>query len=261
MREEIVESPLTLRRKIRAGRFTGLTTGQAPGFVQCNLAIVPAADAADFVSFCRANAAACPVLAVGAPGDPRLPDLGLDLDVRTDLPGYWVYQSGRKDRVSDIRPLWRPDHVAVAIGCWFSMEDALLRAGVRLRHLELGLQGPLFRTARSTHAVGRFGGPLVVSMRPIPADLVGVTVSVTARYPAVHGAPVHVGSPADLGIADLSRPDFGEPVDCGDGDVRVFWACGVTPLVALASARPSFAITHAPGHMFITDVRDEAYAV
>jgi len=256
MREEIVESPLTLRRKIRAGRFTGLTTGQAPGFVQCNLAIVPAADAADFVSFCRANAAACPVLAVGAPGDPRLPDLGLDLDVRTDLPGYWVYQSGRKDRVSDIRPLWRPDHVAVAIGCWFSMEDALLRAGVRLRHLELGLQGPLFRTARSTHAVGRFGGPLVVSMRPFSAKDVATVKAVTARFPRVHGAPLHEGEPEALGISPTAPPDFGEPLAVLPGEVPLFWGCGLTALAALERAQLPLFMTHAPGAMLVTDRRN-----
>jgi uncharacterized protein YcsI (UPF0317 family) len=151
--------------------------------------------------------------------------------------------------------------MAFLIGCSFTFERALATAGVPVRHVEQGRNVPMFITGDQCRPAGIFGGPLVVSMRPIPADLVPVAVSVTARYPAVHGAPVHVGSPADLGIGDLSKPDFGDPVDCRDGDVPVFWACGVTPQVALASARPPFAITHAPGHMLITDVRDEAYAL
>jgi len=255
----IFQSPAALRQEVRAGRFTGLTTGQAPGFVQCNLAVLPAADARDFVAFCRANAAACPVLAVGAPGDPRLPELGADLDVRTDLPGYWVHRSGLKERVPALGPLWQDDHVAVAIGCWFSMEDALLRAGVRLRHLELGLQGPLFRTSRSTQAVGRFGGPLVVSMRPFAAKDVATVKAVTARFPRVHGTPLHEGDPAVLGIGQTAQPDFGEPLEILPGEVPLFWGCGLTALAALEHAALPLFITHAPGAMLVTDRRNSDF--
>lgn len=255
----IFQSPSALRHEIRAGRFAGLTTGQAPGFVQCNLAVLPAADADDFVAFCRANAAACPVLAVGSPGDPRLPELGTDLDVRTDLPGYWVYRSGTKEKVATIEPLWQPDHVAVAIGCWFSMEEALLKAGVRLRHLELGIQGPLFRTCRTTHAVGRFGGPLVVSMRPFAAEHVATVRAVTAHFSRVHGAPLHEGDPAALGIRQPAQPDFGEPIDILPGEVPLFWGCGLTALTALERAELPLFITHAPGAMLVSDRRNSEF--
>jgi len=170
-----------LRRAIRAGTFDGLTTGLVPGAVQVNLAVLPSRYADDFVTFCRANDAACPVLAVGKAGDPTLPGLGEDIDVRTDCPAYWVYGDGIRKTAQDIRAYWQRDLVSVAIGCWFSMEDALRRAGVRLRHLELGLQGPLMRTNRATVPVGDFGGPLVVSMRPFAADEVATVKAVTGR--------------------------------------------------------------------------------
>jgi uncharacterized protein YcsI (UPF0317 family) len=251
-------APSELRAAIRAGRFTGLTTGHAAGYVQANLAILPAAEADDFVAFCRANAGACPVLGVGRPGDPRLPELGPDLDVRTDLPAYWVYRDGRRaETVHDITSLWRDDHVAVAIGCWFSMEDALLRAGVRLRHLELGLQGPLFRTNRPTVPAGRFGGPLVVSMRPFAPQDVATAKTVTGRFPCVHGAPIHEGDPAALGIADLDMPDFGEPLALLADDVPLYWGCGLTALSALERVALPLFITHAAGAMLVTDLRNE----
>ena len=207
-------SPREFRQDIRAGHLQGPTTGLAPGYVQTNLAIVPSAYADDFVAFCRANERACPLIAVGTPGDPCLPSLGADLDVRTDLPAYRVYRHGRHaDTTGHISALWQDDHVAVAIGCWFSMEDALLRAGVRLRHVELGIQGPLFRSNLPTIDVGAFGGPLVVSMRPFRRDQIAIVKEVTSRFPRVHGGPIHEGVPSALGIADLKRPDFGEAME------------------------------------------------
>jgi uncharacterized protein YcsI (UPF0317 family) len=251
-------SPRDLRLAARAGRFAGLTTGHAAGYVQANLAILPAADAGDFVGFCHANAQACPVLAVSEPGNPHLPVLADDLDVRTDLPAYWVHRAGRPtERVADISPLWQSDHVAVAIGCWFSMEDALLRAGVRLRHVELGIQGPLFRTARQAHRVGRFGGRLVVSMRPFACAEVDTVKAVSARFAKVHGAPLHVGDWQALGIADLGRPDFGEVLLPLPNEVPMFWGCGLTAIEALEQARLPFFITHAAGAMLVTDVRND----
>jgi uncharacterized protein YcsI (UPF0317 family) len=256
---EATSAPAELRAAIRAGRFTGLTTGHAPGYVQANLAILPQAEAGDFVAFCRANASACPVLGVSRPGDPHLPELGADIDVRTDLPAYWVYRDGcRAETVHDISPLWRDDHVAVAIGCWFSMEDALLREGVRLRHVELGLQGPLFRTSLSAVPVGRFGGPLVVSMRPFAPSHVDTAKAVTARFPRVHGAPIHQGDPDSLGIADLEMPDFGEPIPLLADDVPLYWGCGLTALAALERSGLPFFITHAAGAMLVTDLRNDA---
>ena len=259
MVEAATSAPAELRRAIRAGRFGGLTTGLAPGYVQANLAILPAAEADDFVAFCRANARACPVLGVSRPGDPRLPELGLDLDIRTDLPAYWIYRNGmRTEKVQDISSFWQDDHVAVAIGCWFSMEDALTRAGVRLRHVELGIQGPLFRSNRQSIPVGRFGGALVVSMRPFTLSQVETTKAVTGRFPRVHGAPIHEGDPAPLGITDLDIPDFGEPIPLIPDDVPLYWGCGLTALSALERSGLPLFITHAAGAMLVTDLRNDA---
>lgn len=256
-----MNAPGELRRAIRTRQFNGLTTGFASGYVQCNLAVVPATHAADFVAFCRANATACPVLAVGKPGDPSLPALGADIDVRTDLPAYRVYREGRYvDTPTDILRLWQPDHVAVAIGCWFSMEEALLRARVRLRHVELGIQGPLFRTNRSTVAVGQFGGRLVVSMRPFSAKDVPLVRQITGRFPRVHGAPIHQGAGTALGIPDIGRPDFGEPIDILPGEVPLYWGCGLTALASLESSRIPLFITHAPGAMLVTDLSNDSLA-
>jgi uncharacterized protein YcsI (UPF0317 family) len=257
----VIASPTALRHAVRAGRFEGLTTGHAPGYVQTNLAIVPAEVAQEFVAYCEANARACPVLAVGAPGDPHIANLGADIDVRTDLPAYWVFRDGvRTETVSDIEALWQPDHVAVAIGCRFSMEAALSRAGVRLRHVELGIQGPLFRTNLPTARAGRFDGPLVVSMRPFAAHEVASVRAVTGRFSRVHGAPIHDGDPTALGIADLARPDFGEPIPLSDDDTPLYWGCGLTALIALERARISLFITHAAGAMLVTDLLNDDLA-
>lgn len=247
-----------LRRTIRTGAFTGLTTGLVPGAVQVNLAILPSRHADDFIAFCRANEAACPVLAVGKAGDPTLPGLGRDIDVRTDCPAYWVYRDGtRAETAQDVCAYWQRDLVSVAIGCWFSMEDALLHAGVRLRHLELGLQGPLMRTNRATNRIGDFAGPLVVSMRPFAAPDVATVKAITSRFPRLHGAPIHEGDPGALGIADFDNPDFGERIDPLPGEVPLYWGCGLTALCALEQAGVPFFITHAAGAMLVTDMRNE----
>ena len=191
-------TPSELRTAARAGAFSGLTIGQAPGFVQVNLVVLPARDANDFVAFCRANEAACPVLAVSEPGDPHWPALGDNLDLRSDCPAYWIHRNGRHaETVADIRDYWRNDLVGVALGCWLSMEDALLRAGVRLRHLELGIQGPLMRTNRPTVSVGMFSGPLVVSMRPFAAGEVATVKAVDGTFPALARSANPRGRPGD----------------------------------------------------------------
>ncbi|MFA6267460.1 MAG: putative hydro-lyase [Pseudolabrys sp.] len=250
--------PRDVRRAAWQERFSGLTTGLAPGYVQANLAVLPAGHAEDFVAFCKANAQACPVLAVSEPGNPRMPELGEDIDIRTDVPSYWVYRDGqRTEAVKDISALWRDDHVAVAIGCWFSMEEALKRAGVRQRHIELGIQGPLFRTTRETVRVGRFGGPLVVSMRPFAANAIDTVGQVTSRFSRVHGAPLHVGDPAALGIADIAKPDFGEVLMPLPGEVPMFWGCGLTALAALEQSGIPLFMTHAAGAMLVTDLRND----
>ncbi len=257
MSAQAITAPAELRGAIRAGTFSGLTTGLAPGFVQVNLVVLPAAAAADFVAFCRANEGACPVLAVSAPGDPRWPALGADLDIRSDCPAYWIHRDGRHaETVGDIKAYWRDDLVGVAIGCWFSMEEALQRAGVRLRHLELGIQGPLMRTNRPTEPVGAFKGPLVVSMRPFAAAQVATVKAVTARFPRLHGAPIHEGDPRALGLSSFDHPDFGEPMQPLPGEIPLYWGCGLTALSALERARLPFFITHAAGAMLVTDMRN-----
>jgi len=245
-----------LRRAARAG-FAGRTVGRARGFVQANLVVLPAARAEGFAAFCAANPVACPLLAVGAPGDPRLPALGGDLDVRTDLPGYLLHRDGEVTPAADLRATWQADSVAIAIGCWFGAEAALAAAGIRLRHVELGLQGPLFRSNRMAAPAGGFAGPVVVSARPFAAADAPRVAAITAKLPRSHGAPLHQGDPAALGITDLARPDWGEPIPPEAGEVLVYWGCGLTALAALeAAGLPHFA-THAPGCMLVTDLPEE----
>jgi uncharacterized protein YcsI (UPF0317 family) len=253
-------SPAEARDRFRAGLKTP-TAAWAPGYAQANLVALPRDIALDFMLFAQRNPKPCPLLDVTEEGS-AVTSLAPGADLRTDLPAYRVWENGEcVAEPEDVSGYWREDLMAFLIGCSFTFERALAAAGVPVRHTEQGRNVPMFITGEQCRPGGIFGGPLVVSMRPIPEDLVGVAVCVTARYPAVHGAPVHVGSPEALGIADVSRPDFGDPVDSHDGDVPVFWACGVTPQVALASARPAFAITHAPGHMLITDVPHTEYAI
>jgi uncharacterized protein YcsI (UPF0317 family) len=238
--------------------YTGLTVGRATGYRQANLVLLPAVLAGEFIEFCNANSAACPVLSHGEPGAAELPDLGDDLDLRTDLPRYEVHNTGKTELVSDIRHLWREDLVAVAIGCWFGAEAALSDAGVRLRHVELGIQGPLFRTDVDTRRVGRFQPKLVVSMRPFQARDIPQVVELTRSIPTSHGAPVHQGSAKMLGIDDTTAPDWGEVLLVEPGEEALFWACGLTATEALRSAGVDFFITHAPGSMLVTDVREDS---
>ncbi len=251
--------PAQLRQRFRSG-LVAQTSGYAAGYAQANLVVLPQEFAIEFMAFAQRNPKACPVLEVTEPGS-YLTSLAPEADLRTDLPAYRIWADGEcVAQVSDISEYWRKDLVAFLIGCSFTFERALIAAGVPVRHVEQGVNVPMFITSESTRSAGRFSGPLVVSHRPIPPDLVATAVQVTARYPAVHGAPVHIGSPAALGIADLLKPDFGDPVAGEEHDTPVFWACGVTPQLALANARPPLAITHVPGHMFITDTPDTTYA-
>ncbi len=249
------------RLRIRAGAYSGLTAGLAPGSVQANLVVLPNALAHDFLRFAQANPKPCPVLAVSEPGDPRLPTLGGDLDLRTDLPRYRVWRRGELvEEPTDISHLWRGDLVGFAIGCSFSFEWALLEDGIELRHIASGRNVPMYRTNIRCVSAGVFHGPMVVSMRPLqPADAIRA-VQITSRFPSVHGAPVHIGLPELIGIEDVARPDYGEAVPVRLDELPVFWACGVTPQAAIAEAKPDFCITHAPGHMLITDLRNASLA-
>jgi uncharacterized protein YcsI (UPF0317 family) len=239
-------------------RATGPTAGLAPGYTQANLIAVPRDWAYDMLLFAQRNPKPCPVLDVTDPGSPRTV-LAPEADLRTDVPRYRVWQDGvLADEPSDATSHWRDDLVAFLIGCSFTFEAALTDAGVPLRH---GRNVPMYVTNRDCRPAGRLHGPMVVSLRMIPAAMVDTAVRVSGLMPAVHGAPVHVGDPAGLGITDLAAPDFGDPPVAEPGDVPVFWACGVTPQAVLMASKPPFAITHAPGHMFVTDVPDSEYRV
>ncbi len=249
------------RLRIRAGALTGPTAGLAPGNVQANLVILPRDLAGDFLRFAQANPKPCPVLAVGEVGNPNLPSLGADLDLRTDLPRYRVWRDGvLVDEPTDITALWRADLVSFAIGCSFSFEQALIEDGIEIRHIACNANVPMYRTNIPTTAAGPFHGPVVVSMRPmLPADAIRA-IQITSRFPSVHGAPVHIGLPEAIGIADIGKPDYGDAVPIRPGELPVFGACGVTPQAVIAAAKPAFCITHAPGAMLITDLRNSNLA-
>ena len=250
--------PAELRAAIREGRFDGHTSGVGSRHVQGNLVILPAAYASDFLDYCRANPKPCPLLAVGEPGDPTLPTLGEGIDIRRDLPRYRVWRDGvLADEPTDISALWGADSVAFVIGCSFSFEQALLDDGVPLRHVQMGRNVAMYRTNIATTAAGPFSGPMVVSMRPLRAADAIRAVQITSRLPQVHGAPVHLGDPALIGITDLAKPDYGDAVPVHADELPVFWACGVTPQAALVQARLPFAITHAPGSMLVTDLLNQ----
>lgn len=247
-------SGLAVRLAARGGRLAGHTSGLAAGHVQGNLVILPADLAKDFLRYCELNPKPCPVLAVSEPGDPRLPGLGADLDIRSDVPRYRVWRHGELvDEPTDLRALWRDDLVSLVLGCSFSFEHALLAQGIPLRHVAEGRNVAMYRTQVQTRPAGPFHGPLVVSMRPLKAADAIRAIEITARMPAVHGAPVHLGDPALMGIAHLGRPDYGDPVEVRDDELPVFWACGVTSQAAVAAARPPLCITHAPGCMLVSD--------
>ncbi|MDG4668594.1 putative hydro-lyase [Mycobacterium sp. 236(2023)] len=241
------------RADIRVGAHTGPTSGLADGCAQANLVVLPQDHALDFLRFCVRNPVPCPVLDVTDTGSPRT-RLADDADLRSDIPRYRVFSDGVCiDEPSDVVQYWRADLVAFVLGCSFTFEWALAAAGVPLAHQDQGVNVPMYVTNRACVSAGVFSGPLVVSMRPVPRHLVDLAVSVTARFPAMHGAPVHIGDPTAIGICDLAAPDFGDPVRVEPDDIPVFWACGVTPQVIAERARPPLAIFHAPGHMFITD--------
>jgi uncharacterized protein YcsI (UPF0317 family) len=253
--------PREIRSEIRAGQMTGVTAGLGPGYVQANLAVLPREQAYDFLLFCQRNPRSCPLLDVTEVGDVEPKGVAPGADLRTDLPRYRIYHHGvLTDEATDATPWWRDDLVAFLIGCSFTFEWGLLEAGVPVRHIEGGRNVAMWRTSIPCRPAGIFHGPLVVSMRPIPAPLVARAVTASARFPAAHGAPIHVGDPAALGIHDLTRPDWGDPQEFLPGDVPVFWACGVTPQAVALASKPALMITHSPGHMFITDIPNSSLA-
>ena len=246
-----------VRRLARSGELTGPTPGLAPGFVQANLVVVPRDLAFDFLLFCQRNPKPCPLLAVTEPGSPEPRFVAPGADLRTDLPRYRVWRHGELiDEPTDLHRWWRDDLVAFLLGCSFTFENALVQAGVPVRHIEQGCNVPMYRTNIPCRSAGVFHGPMVVSMRPLtPAQTVTAT-RICTRFARAHGTPIHFGDPAAIGIRDLNNPDFGDPVEIRSGEVPVFWACGVTPQAVAMEARPALLLTHKPGHMFLTDRRD-----
>ncbi|MEI8158230.1 MAG: putative hydro-lyase [Burkholderiales bacterium] len=250
-----------VRKMIRQGVWHSHTSGLASDHVQGNVVILPEALASDFLRYCQRNPKPCPVLAVSEPGQAKLPSLGEDIDIRFDLPRYRVWRDGVVvDEPIDIAAVWRDDLVTFVLGCSFSFEQALLEAGLPLRHIAQGKNVAMYRTNIQTQAAGVFSGPMVVSMRPMKAAAAIRAVQVTSRFPSVHGAPVHLGDPSLIGIRDLGAPEYGDAVEVMDDEIPVFWACGVTPQSALVQARPAFCITHAPGAMLITDLLNQQLA-
>lgn len=256
-------SPLELRKKIRSGEFTGNTSGYSKGYVQGNLCVLPADWANDFLQFCQLNPKPCPLIGISSnPGDVNITKLGESIDIRTDIPSYKVFKNGNlHEEVTDISEYWRDDLMTFVLGCSFSFEEALIADGLEIRNVSQGVNVPMYRTNIDCASAGRFSGKMVVSMRPmLPSDAIRA-IQICTRFPSVHGAPIHFGDPDLIGIDDINAPEFGDAVTIKDNEVPVFWACGVTPQVALEQARPSFCITHTPGCMLVTDLPNSHLAV
>ena len=246
-----------IRPLIRSGAYRGQTAGLAPGNLQANLAVLGDGYAEDFHAFCLENPRPCPLVGVSGRGDPMMRDLG-DIDIRTDIPSYNVYRHGALERETpSMADLWTDDMIAFALGCSFTFESALTEAGIRMKHIERNETVSMFATNIELRPVGPFAGGMVVSMRPVPRDQVELAIEVTGGYPHAHGAPVHVGDPSAIGVRDINSPDWGDPAVFAEGDVPVFWACGVTPQNVLRQAAPPLCITHTPGRMLVTDLTEE----
>jgi uncharacterized protein YcsI (UPF0317 family) len=255
-------NPKEIRALIRKEKWDKPTAGLAMGYAQANLVILPQRYAFDFLLFCQRNPKPCPLLEVLEPGRCHTEFLSKDADIRTDIPRYNIYRKGKLERTAkDIRILWKNNFVTFLLGCSFSFEEALLRSKIPIRHIEENKNVPMFITNIPCKPAGVFHGPMVVSMRPVPPDKMTQVVQITARYASVHGAPVHIGDPSKIGIKNLNKPDFGDPVTVKKEEISIFWACGVTPQAVVMRAKPELCITHTPGHMFISDLLNEELAV
>jgi uncharacterized protein YcsI (UPF0317 family) len=249
--------PLEVRKLISEGKITGQTSGMCLGYAQANLVIVPKDIAYDFLLFTQRNPKSCPLLEVGDVGDKFLKYLGKDINIAKDIPKYRIYKKGELiGEYTDIEKFWREDFVSFLIGCSFSFESELLEVDIPVRHIEEGCNVPMFKTNINCNEAGIFKGKMVVSMRPIPKDKIVKSVLVSGSMPKVHGAPIHIGNPEDIGIKDINKPDFGDKVTIKEGEVPVFWPCGVTPQSVIMNVKPEIVITHSPGHMLITDIKN-----
>jgi uncharacterized protein YcsI (UPF0317 family) len=252
----LTSSPLEIRQLIRKGDWSEQTSGILPGYVQGNLVILPQEYAYEFLQYCYQNPKPCPLIGMSEPGNPSLEFLGEDIDIRYDLPKYRVFKDGLMKQVNDIASFWRNDLVSFVIGCSYSFEGALIEADLDVRHITMGVNVPMYQTNIPTRKSGKFSGNLVVSMRPFkPRDAIQA-IEISSAFSKVHGAPVHFGIPQQIGITDMSKPDFGDPVNIYDDEVPVFWACGVTPQIAIRNAEIPFCITHEPGCMLVTDIKN-----
>lgn len=251
--------PQDVKKLIREGKIDFQTSGMCNGYAQANLCILPKEYAFDFLLFCMRNPKPCPVLEVGDVGSREIKTMADGGDICKDFPKYRIWKNGVLEKeVTDISEYWQDDYVYFLIGCSFSFESELLEADIPVRHIQEGRNVPMFNTNIKLQSAGKFHGNMVVSMRPIPDGLVVKSVNVTAAMPRVHGAPVQIGNPESIGIKDVSKPDYGDSVTINKGETPVFWACGVTPQNVIMQTKPPIAITHAPGHMFITDVKNSS---
>ena len=252
-----ISNPHELRLAVRSGQFTGHTSGHCRGFVQGNVVILPESWAGEFLRFCQLNPKPCPLIAVSEPGEFALPKLGADIDIRTDIASYRIFKQGQlSGEVNDISDLWRDDLVVFLLGCSFSFEEALIADGLDVRNISEGVNVPMYRTNIACIPAGPFVGEMVVSMRPFAPEEALKAVEISGRFPSVHGEPIHYANPAEIGINDINQPDYGDKVSINEGEHPLFWACGVTPQVALENAKPPFCITHSPGYMLVTDLKN-----
>lgn len=245
-----------IRALVRSQEFADQTAGQAPDHLQGNVVILPVKEAADFLQYCLNNPKPCPLIGLSKPGEPILSSLGKELDIRTDVPRYRIFKHGEiAEETIDISNIWTDDLVTFVLGCSFTFEEALIKAGFTVRHIQNGSNVPMFKTNIETIPGGIFRGPTVVTMRPFPKSDIPAVFDLCSKYPHAHGTPIYWGDPKNIGIQNLDKPDYGDPVEVFDNETPVFWACGVTPQAAIEAAKPAFCITHAPGHMLVTDVR------
>ena len=255
--EQGILVPTEVRKLIREEKITGPTSGMCPGYAQANLVVLPKEYAYDFLLFTPRNPKSCPILEVSQAGDRLLRKIAPGADIATEIPRYRIYENGvMTGEYTNVESFWREDLVSFLIGCSFSFESELLEAGIEVRHISMGCNVPMYITNIECEPAGIFSGKMVVSMRPIPYGQLVKAVTVTEQMPKVHGTPIHIGDPSVIGIRDVNRPDFGDAVPIKPGEVPVFWCCGVTPQSVVMNVKPSFCITHAPGHMLITDVKN-----
>lgn len=255
-------TPTEFRKKVRNNEFQKPTAGMCPGYAQTNLIVLPWEDAYDFLLFAQRNPKPIPILEVTEVGSRELQTLGNDIDVAADFPKYRIYRNGKMvDEYLSVVDFWREDLVSFLIGCSFSFEDLLVDAGIEIRHITEKANVPMFNTNIPLKQAGKFSGNMVVSMRPIKSSQIATAVNVTNRLPGVHGAPIQIGNPAEIGIYDLAHPDYGDAVTINENEIPVFWACGVTPQAAVMASKPKFAITHSPGHMLITNISNKDLSV